>query len=134
MEGQMRVVLTLVLISSAAMAFGVPDVPETEIPDVEIPGMELLDEVQVKLDGILDETTSLREVVPDLTVLDRLSVKLEELRDTDTELESLQAEVDALRNELVDARAEIQAVSDNLESEIGAVKTTVDEFTAGLPI
>lgn len=132
----MRSIYLLALIAGIAMAFGIPDVPEvseTEIPDFEIPGMELLDEIQLKLDGILSETDALREMIPDLAVLDELSTKLEELRDTDPELEALQVEVDALRGELIGVRAEMQAISDNLESEVGTVKATVDEFTAGLP-
>ncbi len=56
------------------------------------------------------------------------------MRDTDPEAEALQAEVDALRAELVAAREELQAITDELDAEIGAVKTTVDNFTAGLPI
>ena len=132
----MRSIYLVALIAGLALAFGipdVPDVPETEIPDFEIPGMELLDEIQLKLDGILSETDALREMIPDLTVLDDLSMKLEELRDTDPELEALQVEVDALRNELVRVRSEMQVISDNLDSEIGVVKDKMDVFTAGLP-
>lgn len=133
----MRSLILTALVACSAMAFGVPDVPdvpEGDLPDIEIPGMELLDEVQVKLDGIVEETDALRGLIPDLAVLDELSVKLAEMRDTDPEAEALQAEVDALRAELVAAREEIQAITDELDAEIGAVKTTVDNFTAGLPI
>ncbi|MCD4706883.1 MAG: hypothetical protein K8S62_04010 [Candidatus Sabulitectum sp.] len=133
----MRSIYMLVLIAGMALAFGVPgvpDVPDTEIPDFEIPGMELLDEVQLKLDGLLSETDALRNMIPDLAVLDELSLKLEELRDTDPELEALQAEVDALRNELVEARVEITAISDGFTAEVSSMKAVVDEFTAGLPI
>ncbi|MEA3267480.1 MAG: hypothetical protein U9P42_11155, partial [Candidatus Fermentibacteria bacterium] len=91
----MRSFYLLVFAVSLALAFGVdvPDVPDTEIPDIEIPGMELLDELQLKLDGLLTETDALRDMIPDLEVLDELSLKLAELRDTDPELEALQAEV-----------------------------------------
>lgn len=133
----MRSFYLLVFAVSLALGFGVPgvpDVPDVEVPDIEIPGMELLDEIQLKLDGLLTETDALRDMIPDLAVLDELSLKLAELRDTDPELEALQAEVDALRNELVGVREEMQAISDNLGSEIGTMKATVDEFTAGLPI
>ena len=133
----MKTIFLLALVAGTAVAFGVPgapDVPDVDVPDIEIPGMELLDEVQLKLDGLLSETDALRDMIPDLTVLDELSLKLEELRDTDPEIAALQAEVDALRNELVGVRDEMQAISDNLNSELGTLKATVDEFTAGLPI
>lgn len=132
----MRSIFLLVLIAGMAMAFGVPsapDVPDAEISDFEIPGMELLDEIQVKLDGLISDTDVLKDMIPDLAVLDELSLKLEELRDTDPELEALQAEVDALRDELVAARAEMTAVSDGLIAEVSSMKAIVDEFTAGLP-
>jgi len=123
-----------------ALAFGVPgvpdvpDVPDVELPDIQIPGMELLDEVQVKLDGLITETDALRDLIPDLGVLDELSVKLDELRDTDPEIAELQARVDALRGELVTAREQIQSVTDELDSQVNTIRTTVNDFTAGLPI
>lgn len=136
----MRSLVLAVFAAAVAFAFGlpgtpsVPDVPDVEIPDIQIPGMELLDQVQVKLDGLLEQTEVLRTAIPDLAVLDQLSVKLEELRDTDEEMASLQAEVDALRGELLEARAAITAVTDQIDSEVSVLRETVDQFTAGLPI
>ena len=133
----MRFLLTLAFVAGIALGFGVPgvpDVPDVDIPEFEIPGMELLDDIQVKLDGLLDKTGSLGTLIPDLAVLEDLSVKLEELRDTDPEIAELQAEIDALRGELVSARDEIMVISDELEAELGTIRTTVDEFTEGLPI
>ena len=133
----MKFLLVPVLVASIALAFGVPgvpDVPETGIPDFEIPGMELLDEIQVKLDGLLSTADSLGTLIPDLMVLEDLSVKLEELRDTDPEIAELQVKIDALREELVSARDEIMVISDELEAELSTIQTTVDDFTEGLPV
>lgn len=133
----MRSLIALAFAACTAMAFGVPDVPdvpEADLSSIEIPGMDLLDQVQEELDGLIAQTDTLRNLIPDLAVLDELSMKLEELRDTDPELASLQAEVDALRDQLVDARAQITAVTDEIDSEISTIKATVDEFTAGLPV
>ncbi len=133
----MKFLLVPVLAVGIALAFGVPeapDVPEVDIPDFEIPGMELLDEIQVKLDGLLSTADSLGTLIPDLAVLEDLSLKLEELRDTDPEIAELQAQVDALRAELVSARDEIMVISDELEAELSTIQTTVDDFTEGLPV
>ncbi len=73
-------------------------------------------------------------MIPELSVLDEISVKLEELRDTDPEIEMLQVEIDTFMGELVSAREEIQAISDDLQAEVGISQTTVDEFKDELPI
>ena len=130
----MRFLYLLAFVVSAALAFGVPGVPDVDVPDIEIPGMELLDEVQLKLDGILSETEALRDMIPDLAVLDEVSLKLEELRDTNPEFEALQVRLDVLREDLSGVKAEMDAITDNLDSEIGAVRATMDDFTEGLPI
>ena len=133
----MKFLLSLAFVVSIALAFGVPgvpDVPEVDIPEIEIPGMELLDEIQVKLDGLLSIADSLGTLIPDLVVLEDLSVKLEELRDTDPEIAELQANIDALHGELVSARDEIMVISDELEAELSTIQTTVDDFTEGLPV
>lgn len=136
----MKPLVIALALAGCALSFGVPgvpdvpDVPEVEVPDIRIPGMELLDQLQVKLDGLLGETDGLRELIPDLAVLDDLSLKLSELRDTDPEAARLQEELDGLRGELVSARARIQEVSDEIRAEVGAMKSTVDQFTEGLPI
>ncbi len=133
----MRSLYLLVFVASVALAFGVPgvpDVPDVEVPDIEIPGMELLDDIQLKLDGILAQSEALRDMIPDLAVLDELSLKLEELRETDADVESLQLRLDALRDDLSGVKAEMDAITDNLDSEIETVKATMDEFTEGLPI
>ncbi len=132
----MKPFAALVLIVGGASAFaipGVPDVPGLEIPDIRIPGMELLDELQEKLDGLIAETDVLCGLIPDLAVLDDLSAKLTELRDTDPEMAELQVELDALRERLVSARAVIQAYSDRVQAELGSLKTVVDDFSEGLP-
>ncbi|HPJ29182.1 MAG TPA: hypothetical protein PLM22_09630, partial [Candidatus Sabulitectum sp.] len=75
----MKPILITAFTVCTAMAFGVPgvpDVPDADIPEIEIPGMELLDEVQMKLDGLIAQTDTLRNIIPDLAVLDDLSVKL----------------------------------------------------------
>lgn len=130
----MRSLYLLAFVASVALAFGVPGVPDVEVPDVEIPGMELLDDVQLKLDGILAQSEALRDMIPDLAVLDELSLKLEELRETDADFEALQLRLDALRDDLSGVKAEMDAITDNLDSEIETVKATMDEFTEGLPI
>lgn len=130
----MRSLYLLAFVAGVALAFGVPGVPDVDVPDFEIPGMELLDEVQLKLDGILAQSEALRDMIPDLAVLDELSLKLEELRDTNPEFEALQVRLDVLRDDLSGVKAEMDAITDNLDSEIGTVKATMDEFTEGLPI
>jgi len=133
-------IAVITLFAGSVLAFGVPgapdvpDVPDVEIPDIEIPGMDLLDEVQAKLDGVIESTDILGELIPALTTLDNVSAKLEELRDTDPEIAALQAELDELRGELTVARDEIQAISDNLNAEIGAIRDTINSFIDGLPI
>lgn len=135
------IILTvLMLCAGSVAAFGVPgapdapDVPDADIPDIEIPGLEILDGIQLKLDELIAETDSLKWLIPELSVLEEVSVKLEELKETDPDVIGLQAEIDALRAELVDARSEIQMISDNINGEIGEVKTSIDTFRDGLPI
>ncbi len=115
-EGRLfRFLLAAVIPAGCAMAFGVPsvpdmpDIPDADISDIEIPVMELLDEVQVKLNGILSETDTLRTLIPDLAALNDFLVKLEELRYTDTELPEIQRVIDRLCSELEDAQAQSQA-------------------------
>jgi len=131
------IIAVIALFAGSVLAFGVPgtpDVPDVEIPDIEIPGMDLLDEVQIKLDEVISSTDVLGELIPALTTLDNVSAKLEELRDTDPEIAALQAELDELRGELAFARDEIQAISDNLNAEIGTIRDTINSFIDGLPI
>lgn len=133
----MKPLMIIIFAVGTVMAFGVPgvpDVPDATIPDFEIPGMELLDDIQLKLDGFILQADTLRNIIPDIAVLDEISVKLEELRDTDPEVASLQAEIDSFRDELVSARSEMQAISEDLQAEAGTLQETVDEFRAGLPI
>ena len=135
--GCMKSLLIIGFAVCTALAFGVPDVPDVpdaDIPDIEIPGMELLDEVQVKLDGLVSQTDELRTLIPDLAALDNVSAKLEELRDTDPEMAELQAEIDALRGELVSAREQITSITDEIDAEVSTIRTTVDQFTEGLPV
>lgn len=133
----MKFLLVPALVVSIALAFGVPgvpDVPDVDIPEFEIPGLEMLDEIQVKLDDLLGAADELGTLIPDLMVLEELSAKLDEYQDTDPEIAELQAKIDSFRGELVAARDEIMVISDELESELGTIQTTVDDFTEGLPI
>ena len=134
------VLTVLMLCAGSVAAFGVPgapdvpDVPDTDIPEIEIPGLEILDGIQLKLDELIAVTDSLVWLIPELSALDDVSLKLEELRETDPDIIGLQAEIDALRYELVEARLEIQSISDNINGEIGEVRTSIDTFRDGLPI
>jgi hypothetical protein len=133
--------LILILITAGVFAFGlpdapdVPDVPDVDLPDIEIPGLEILEGLQTELDGIIDETSALTELIPELGVLDEVSAKLSELQETDPPgIAELQSEIDALRQQLVDARSEIQSVSDRINGEVGGIKASIDSFMDGLPI
>jgi DNA repair exonuclease SbcCD ATPase subunit len=126
----------LFALSASAMAFGVPespDVPDVDVPEIEIPGMEMLDEVEAKLDELITETDALRLLIPELSTLDDVSAKLDELRETDPELEDLQAELDALRDDLVDAKTELDETIGSINAEIEDIHSLVETFTEGLP-
>ncbi len=137
----MRILIltVLMLCAGSVAAFGVPgvpdapDVPDADIPEFEIPGLEILDSINLQLEELIAATDSLEWLIPELSALEEVSVKLEELRDTDPDVIGLQAEIDALRGELVEARSEIQAVSNSINNEIGEVKASIDTFREGLP-
>ncbi len=62
----MKPILITAFAVCTAMAFGVPgvpDVPDADIPEIEIPRMELLDEVQRKLDGPIAQTDTPQTVL-----------------------------------------------------------------------
>ncbi len=132
--------IVLMICAGSVVAFGVPgapdvpDVPDADIPDIEIPGLEILDGIQLQLEELIAVTDSLEWLIPELSALEEVSAKLEEIRETDPDVIGLQAEIDALRAELVDARSEIQTISDTINGEIGEVKASIDTFLDGLPI
>lgn len=135
----MRIIMLAVLMLSAGslMAFGVPDVPDVpdvDVPDIEIPGLDILDGIQVQLNELIASTDSLVWLIPELSALEDVSLKLEELRETDPEIAGLQAEIDALRGELLGARAQIEEISLRINSDIGAVTSSLNTFVEGLPI
>ena len=132
--------IVLMICAGSVVAFGVPgapdvpDVPDADIPDIEIPGLEILDGIQLQLEELIAVTDSLEWLIPELSALEEVSAKLEEIRETDPDVIGLQSEIDALRAELVDARSEIQTISDTINGEIGEVKASIDAFLDGLPI
>ncbi|GEM_PF-1506309 len=136
----MKLISTILLLGLAATAgaFGVPDppaIPDVDLPDIEIPGLDIIADVQVQLDEIISSTEGLRDLIPDLAVLDDVSTKLGELSESEVPgVTELRAEIDLLRAELTDARAEITALTDTIDGEMTEVKTSIDSFMDGLPI
>jgi len=136
----MKLISTILLLGLAAtaVAFGVPDppdIPDIDLPDIEIPGLDIIADVQVRLDEIISSTEGLRDLIPELTVLDDVSTKLGELSESEVPgVTELRAEIDLLRAELTDARAEITALTDTIDGEMTEVKTSIDSFMDGLPI
>ncbi len=128
--------LCVFLTVATVLAFGVPDVPDvpdTDLPEIDIPGLDILDGIQVQLDELVSVTDSLQWLIPELSALDDVSAKLEELRETDPDVIGLQEELDALRAQLVDARAEIEEVTGSINDEVESVRSSLDTFVDGLP-
>lgn len=127
----------LFVLITGAFAFGLPDtpdVPDVDIPEIEIPGLEILDGIQAQLDELISVTDSLEWLIPELSALDEVSAKLEEIRETDPDVIGLQEQIDVLRTELVDARAEIVEISDALTGDVQEMRASIDTFVDGLPI
>ncbi len=129
--------VSLLVLVSVSFAFGlpdVPDVPETDLPDIEIPGLDILDGINAQLEELIAATDSLEWLIPELSALEDVSAKLEEIRETDPDIIGLQENIDALRVELVSARAEIAEVTEGLTGDIEEMRTSLDEFRSGLPL
>ena len=129
--------ITVLILSASLLAIGmpdVPDVPDTDLPEIEIPGLDILDGVKTELDGLSETTSGLTGLIPELSVLDEVSLKLAELRETDPDIIGLQEQIDALRAELVDARAQIEAVTTQINQDIQEVTSSIDTFVEGLPV
>lgn len=128
--------LSIIVIVSGAMAFGMPDVPDVpgvEVPDFEIPGLSILDDIQLQLDELVSATDSLKWLIPELAALEEVSVKLEELKETDPDVIGLQEELDELRVELEAARGEIEAVTSVITDDVEQMRSSLNAFTEGLP-